>query len=231
MYGLLQTRHLIAGAATDWIEVRDATAGEVWYYNPSTGESQWQRPAVLIGIVPSPERVRQLPALAASSGSSPNRQQTTTCTGNSSSTASGSRGSRESPQEVNAGSPTRLVSPCITDSVMAHTIMCSEYTQRHWCGAMTTVLQSTACASRRRQALVEHTPRHLFCRHGQRMCIVCVHYRATQCAAAEANSSRHSSSAASVAQQAAAHYAQALSSFRWRAVGQRSLDGWPAVGK
>jgi WW domain len=112
----VQTRHLIAGAASDWIEVRDATAGEVWYYNPSTGESQWQRPTVLIGIMPSPERVRQLPALAAtassSSANSPNRQATS-----SSSTSRGIiGGSGASPQKGDAGlASSQLVSavPCI----------------------------------------------------------------------------------------------------------------------
>jgi len=34
-----------------WIEVRDSTSGDVWYYNRQTGRSQWDRPAELFGSI------------------------------------------------------------------------------------------------------------------------------------------------------------------------------------
>ena len=28
----------------DWIEIRDKETNEVWFYNPTTGISQWDKP-------------------------------------------------------------------------------------------------------------------------------------------------------------------------------------------
>ena len=48
----------------DWIEVRDQETGDVWYFNQSTHESQWEMPAALASILPSSQRLAKLPDLS-----------------------------------------------------------------------------------------------------------------------------------------------------------------------
>jgi hypothetical protein len=62
---LYHTAELLRAASSDWIEVRDTEAGEVWYYNPTTGESQWTRPESLLGKVGGGEGgARRLPPVS-----------------------------------------------------------------------------------------------------------------------------------------------------------------------
>ena len=37
----------------DWVEVRDEESGDVWYFNQSSGESQWDMPEALAALIPS----------------------------------------------------------------------------------------------------------------------------------------------------------------------------------
>jgi hypothetical protein len=53
-----------AEAHNDWVEVQDRHTGEVWYYNPTTGKSQWERPPKLATIMSPPHKVLTLPAVA-----------------------------------------------------------------------------------------------------------------------------------------------------------------------
>lgn len=39
------------------VQVRDYDKGEVWYFNPLTGESQWDRPDSLLGTITPTEKV------------------------------------------------------------------------------------------------------------------------------------------------------------------------------
>ena len=36
----------------DWVEVRDEETGDVWYFNQSSGESQWDMPESLLALIP-----------------------------------------------------------------------------------------------------------------------------------------------------------------------------------
>lgn len=48
-------------AESDWIEVRDRSSGESWYYNRMNGISQWNRPKELNEIVGNKSMTRTLP--------------------------------------------------------------------------------------------------------------------------------------------------------------------------
>lgn len=45
----------------DWIEVRDAKSGDVWYYNTVSGVSQWERPKQMQGKVAPLNNLKRLP--------------------------------------------------------------------------------------------------------------------------------------------------------------------------
>mmetsp|Transcript_33769 Transcript_33769/g.43345 ORF Transcript_33769/g.43345 Transcript_33769/m.43345 type:complete len:1809 (+) Transcript_33769:177-5603(+) len=51
-------------ATTEWKEVRDEETGDVWYYNVATGQSQWDKPASLMGRMADKEAVKRLPAIS-----------------------------------------------------------------------------------------------------------------------------------------------------------------------
>ena len=53
-----------AEAKAAWVEVRDEETGDVWYFNQSTGESQWDLPEPLLDLIPSADRVKKLPPIA-----------------------------------------------------------------------------------------------------------------------------------------------------------------------
>ena len=36
----------------DWVEVRDEETGDIWYFNQSSGESQWDMPESLLALIP-----------------------------------------------------------------------------------------------------------------------------------------------------------------------------------
>ncbi|CAM9141145.1 unnamed protein product, partial [Choristocarpus tenellus] len=59
-----ETRKIFGEASDGWIEVRDRNEGELWYYNTSTGQSQWERPHSLLGHLAPPEKVKTLPSLS-----------------------------------------------------------------------------------------------------------------------------------------------------------------------
>ncbi|CAM9178964.1 unnamed protein product, partial [Ectocarpus fasciculatus] len=44
----------------DWIEVRDAKSGDVWYYNTISGVSQWERPKQMQGKVAPSDNLKRL---------------------------------------------------------------------------------------------------------------------------------------------------------------------------
>lgn len=60
-----EMRRLEHEAKGAWVEVRDEENGDVWFFNQTTGESQWEVPTALLNLIPSSERVKKLPALAA----------------------------------------------------------------------------------------------------------------------------------------------------------------------
>ncbi len=37
----------------DWVEVRDEETADIWYFNQSSGESQWDMPESLMALIPS----------------------------------------------------------------------------------------------------------------------------------------------------------------------------------
>jgi len=43
-----------------WIEVRDNESGDVWYYNKSTGLSQWEKPDDMFSIIAPKENVKNI---------------------------------------------------------------------------------------------------------------------------------------------------------------------------
>lgn len=43
---MLRQLSAVVGRAEDWIEVRDAETGDVWFYNTITNQSQWQPPSI-----------------------------------------------------------------------------------------------------------------------------------------------------------------------------------------
>ena len=44
-----------------WIEVRDKESGDVWYYNKSTGLSQWDKPNDMFSVIAPKENVKRIP--------------------------------------------------------------------------------------------------------------------------------------------------------------------------
>ena len=50
-------------AESDWIEVRDRSSGESWYYNRMNGLSQWNRPEELDQVVGNKAMMRTLPQM------------------------------------------------------------------------------------------------------------------------------------------------------------------------
>lgn len=47
--------------ANDWIEVRDRSTGDVWYYNKKSGESQWERPLEMKSTLSNSGKLKLLP--------------------------------------------------------------------------------------------------------------------------------------------------------------------------
>ena len=46
-----------------WVEVRDKSNGDVWFYNTVTGVSQWERPTEMKGVLATGEKLKKLPKL------------------------------------------------------------------------------------------------------------------------------------------------------------------------
>jgi len=47
-----------------WIEVRDRESGDVWYYNKSTGLSQWEKPDDMFSVLAPKENIKVVPGNA-----------------------------------------------------------------------------------------------------------------------------------------------------------------------
>lgn len=57
-------QELSDGNIGDWIEVRDRESGDVWYYNKSSGESQWERPDDMFSSLATKSELKTLPSLS-----------------------------------------------------------------------------------------------------------------------------------------------------------------------
>ena len=48
----------------EWIEVKDRESGDIWYYNTTTGESQWDKPVSMHDTMASSKSLKQIPKVA-----------------------------------------------------------------------------------------------------------------------------------------------------------------------
>ena len=59
-------RELEEDGTSDWVEVRDRSSGDVWFYNKSTGVSQWERPDEMFAKLSSKSAIKILPNISRS---------------------------------------------------------------------------------------------------------------------------------------------------------------------